>query len=259
MVFFWEKITIHHVFWTYRNHRPVANIRRFIDNVQTPHPSSSRLRNRHKCFLKVRPKSISTKKRSFSTSSQNHHIMALKNGEYFLFAFDLEHRAIGTKPIPHHPNHQVYVQPPGTQAHKVSDDVLMFPNAYWGSAIGTVAPRTYWWLEICSHIRCPRSSTSAGCEWRCTSGLWDTSSPYQVHVGDPRSNSCTTSSWTIIFVSSWPCRLSHLILWRYYRRISVANANEKLWFIDRPEDPFAEVSVSLSLFRGTISHYYVWG
>ena len=246
-------------FWTYRNHRPVANIRRLIDNVQTLHPNSTRLRNRRKCLLKVRPKSISTKKRSFSTSSQNRHIMALKNGEYFLFAFDLEHRAIGTKPIPHHPNHQVYVQPPGTQAHKVSDDVLMFPNAYWGSTIGTVAPRTYWWLEICSHIRCPRSSTSAGCEWRCTSGLWDTSSPYQVHVGDPRSNSCTTSSWTIIFVSSWPCRLS---LWSYDDIIEEFPSQMQmksfgsLIGLKTHSPKFRWV---FSLFRGTISHYYVWG
>ena len=187
-------------FWTYRNHRPVANIRRLF---KTPHPSSSRLRNRPKCSLKVRPKSISTKKQSFSTSSQNHHIMALKSGDYFLFAFDLENRPIGAKPILHHPNQQVYLQPPGTEAHKVSDDILMFPNAYWDGVIRTVAPRICCWILICNHVRSPRWSTSEGCEWRCTSGRFSPSS--QVLVGDRPCNSWTTPSWTIIFVSSWPC------------------------------------------------------
>ena len=182
-----------------------------IDNVQTPHPSSSRLRNWPKCFLKVRPKGISTKKQSFSTSSQNHHIMALKNGKYFLFAFDLGNRPIGAQPIPEHLNQQVIVQYRGTQAHKVSNDILMFPNAYWYSVIRTVVPRTYKRLEIYNRICSPR--TSEGCGWRCTSGrvTW---SPF--HMGYPNFKLCTTCSWTVIFLSSWPYRLSYVIFWRYY-------------------------------------------
>ena len=143
----------------------------------------------------------------FKTSSQNHHIMALKSGEYFLFAFDLGNRPIGAQPIPSHPNQQVIVQYRGTQAHKVSDDILMFPNAYWDSVIRTVVPRTCWWLEICNFVHSHR--TSEGCEWRCTNRrvAW---SPFL--LGYRNSKSCTTRSWTIIFVSSWPYRLSHVIL-----------------------------------------------
>ena len=144
-------------------------------------------------------------KQSSSNLSQNHHIMALKSGDYFLFAFDLGNRAIGTKEIPHHPNQQVIVQYRGTQPHKVSDDIWMFPNAHWDSVIRTVAPRTCWWLEIYNHINLPWSSTSEGCEWWRTSGLWDCPPPWPASsllMGHPSFKSCPTRSWTIIFVSS---------------------------------------------------------
>ena len=52
--------------------------------------------------------------------------MSLKSGEYFLFAFD---RPIGPMSIDD-PQIRVIVQRAGTEAHKVSDDILMPPFAY---------------------------------------------------------------------------------------------------------------------------------
>ena len=55
--------------------------------------------------------------------------MSLKTGDYYLFAYDLDGRPIGAQvssviPTP------VIVQPRGTEAPKVSDGALIFPNAY---------------------------------------------------------------------------------------------------------------------------------
>ena len=54
--------------------------------------------------------------------------MPIHDGFYFLSAFTLHNRPIGARG--HERIRPVIVQAPGTQAHKVSDDVLMCPNAY---------------------------------------------------------------------------------------------------------------------------------
>ena len=56
--------------------------------------------------------------------------MPLETGYYFLYAFDLDHRPLGVEKIPDHPNEQVVMEQNVTIPHKVSNDVLMFPNAY---------------------------------------------------------------------------------------------------------------------------------
>jgi hypothetical protein len=56
--------------------------------------------------------------------------MSLETGYYFLYAFDADQRPLGAQQIPHIPNEQVVVDEHATVPHKVSDDVLMFPNAY---------------------------------------------------------------------------------------------------------------------------------
>lgn len=47
-----------------------------------------------------------------------------RSGDYYLFAYNLENRPIGPQRPGAIPT-QVVVQPHGTEAHKVSDDVLM--------------------------------------------------------------------------------------------------------------------------------------
>ena len=56
--------------------------------------------------------------------------MSLETGYYFLYAFDLDQRPLGVETILCQPNEQVVVEEHITVPHKVSDDVLMFPNAY---------------------------------------------------------------------------------------------------------------------------------
>lgn len=69
--------------------------------------------------------------------------MPLGTGDCYLLAHDLRDRPIGaltilSTVIP--PGPVAVLQPGGAEAHKVSDDALIFPNACRDCMIRTVAP-----------------------------------------------------------------------------------------------------------------------